>query len=42
MKTLAIWVIAACMVAETFSVYYPDSGGVNIFFGSFGYHIAEQ
>jgi hypothetical protein len=39
MKTLAIWIIAACMVAQTFAIHDAENGGTNIFFGNFGYHI---
>lgn len=42
MKTVAIWIIAACMFAQTFSIYRADGGGINVFFGSFGYHIADR
>lgn len=39
MKTLAIWIIAICYLANTFQIYESDNGGTNIFFGNFGYHI---
>lgn len=42
MKTFALYIIAACMLAQTVSVYRADSGGFNVFFGSFGYHLAAQ
>ncbi len=38
MKTVALWIIAVCMFAQTFEVYHADNGGTNIFFGTFGYH----
>lgn len=39
MNTLALWIIALCMVAQNVSVYRADTGGWNVFFGSFGYHL---
>jgi hypothetical protein len=41
MRTLALWIIAVCLFAQTFDVYQADTGGINIYFGSFGYHIAD-
>jgi len=37
MKTLALWIIAICMVAQTLSVYTTEDGGTSWFFGNFGY-----
>jgi len=42
MKAIALCIIAACMLAQTLSIYEADGGGINVFFGSFGYHIAES
>lgn len=42
MKTLFLGIIAACAFAHTFAIYESESGGVNIYFGNFGYHIAES
>ena len=37
-KTLAIWTIAICYLAQTVAVYGPDEyGSGSIFFGKFGY-----
>jgi hypothetical protein len=38
MKTLALWIIAICMVAQTLSVYTTDYGETGWFFGNFGYY----
>lgn len=40
MKTLFLGIIAACAFAHTFAIYESESGGVNVYFGNFGYHIA--
>ena len=42
MKTLAIWTIAACYLANTIAVYESDNGGTNVFFGNFGYHFEDK
>jgi len=37
-KTLALWIIAICYLANTLAVYGPDEyGNGSIFFGNFGY-----
>jgi len=41
MKTLFLGIIAACAFAHTFAIYESESGGVNLYFGNFGYHIAN-
>lgn len=38
MRTLALWVIAVCYVANTVEVYYVDDVGFSFFFGNFGYY----
>jgi hypothetical protein len=38
MKALPMWIIAACLVAQTVSVYETFDGGINVFIGGFGYH----
>lgn len=38
-RTLAIWLIAICYLAQTVAYYGQDEdGGASIFFGNFGYH----
>jgi len=37
-KTVAIWIIALCCLANTVGIYGPDEyGSGSIFFGNFGY-----
>lgn len=42
MRTFFLGIIAACLFAQTFGIYRADNGGINVFFGGFGYHIAES
>jgi len=43
MKTLALWIIALCYLAQTVAVYGPDeNGGGSIFFGNFGYQFEGE
>jgi len=43
MKTLALWIIAICYLAQTVAVYGPDQdGGGSIFFGNFGYYFEGE
>ena len=42
MKMFAIYVIAACLFAQTFGIYKAEGEGVNIWFGNFGYHLEES
>jgi hypothetical protein len=37
-KTLALWVIAVCYLAQTFSYYNDESGGLVLSFGNLGYY----
>lgn len=41
-RTLFLAIIALCYVANTVEIYHADTGGMNVFFGNFGYHIEEQ
>ena len=41
MKTLFLGIIAVCAFAHSFAIYESESGGVNLYFGNFGYHIAN-
>ena len=38
LRTLALYIIAACYLANTIQVYDAEGGGINVYFGSFGYH----
>ena len=40
-RTLAIVAIALCYLANTVQVYDAESGGYNVYFGNFGYHISK-
>lgn len=42
MIKLSVFVIAVCYLANTAAVYHSDEGGVNIYFGNFGYHIEGE
>jgi hypothetical protein len=42
MIKLSLFVIAICCLANTAAVYHSDEGGVNIYFGNFGYHIEGE
>jgi hypothetical protein len=37
-KTACLVIIAACLVATTFVLEDTIDGGINVFFGNFGYH----
>jgi len=42
MKTLALWIIAMCYLANTINVYQDEEqGGTNVYFGSFGWHFEQ-
>lgn len=41
MKTLALWAIALCYLANTVQIYDAESGGYNVYFGNFGYHFEQ-
>ena len=41
-KSTSLAIIAICYIANTFSVYESETGGYNVFFGSFGYHIEGE
>ena len=40
-RTLALYIIAACYLANTIQVYDAESGGINVYFGSFGWHFEQ-
>ena len=42
MIKLSVFVIAVSYLANTAAVYHSDEGGVNIYFGNFGYHIEGE
>lgn len=42
MKTLALYIIAACALAHTVAVYESEDGGTNVYIGNFGYHFAND
>jgi hypothetical protein len=42
MNKVSLFVIAICYLANTAAVYRSDEGGVNIYFGNFGYHIEGE
>ena len=42
MKTLALYIIAACLFAQTFGIYKADTGGIDIWFGNLGYHMESE
>jgi len=37
-KTASLVIIAACFIATTFAWDNTSDGGINVFFGNFGYH----
>ena len=41
-RTLAIVAIALCYLANTVQIYDAESGGYNVYFGNFGYHISKE
>ena len=41
-RTLALYIIALCYLANTIQVYSAESGGFNVYFGNFGYHISKE
>lgn len=41
MKTVALWIIAVCYLANTISVYDYEDGSTDIYFGSFGWHFED-
>lgn len=43
--TISTWcliVIAICMVALTLDIESTEDGGMNVYFGNFAYHFANQ
>lgn len=38
MIRVCLFIITMCYLANTVAVYHADGGGVNIYFGNFGYH----
>ena len=40
-RTIAIWAIAICYLANTIQVYDAEGGGINVYFGSFGWHFEQ-
>ena len=42
MKTLALYIIALCYLANTVQIYDAEYGGYNVYFGNFGYHISKE
>ena len=41
-KTLALWLIAICYLAQTAGYYETEEGGLAITFGSFGYYFEGE
>lgn len=41
MKT-ALWLIVLCQLALTVEIYETENGGLNVFFGNFGYHFEGE
>lgn len=37
-RTLALWVIAVCYMAQTFGYYSDESNGLVLTFGNYGYY----
>lgn len=42
MKTIALWIIAITYLANSVDIYQADNGGLNVFYGNFGYHIEKE
>lgn len=40
MKTLFLGILTACALAHTVSLYQAETGGYNVYFGNFGYHVS--
>jgi hypothetical protein len=38
MKTVALWIIAACYLSTTIGVYEDEVSGTNVYFGNLGWH----
>lgn len=42
MRMIPVWIIAVCALAHTLEVYELEDGGLNVYFGNWGYHIARD
>jgi hypothetical protein len=42
MRTLALWLIAACALAHTVAIYETEKGGTAIWVGNFGYAFEDD